>query len=217
MQTAEFNHEDFSPTSKADENLLVRFFYKTVKKRGTPVNAAPEFEEAIYIEIRVAGQRDPQACRPATHADKQRFPRHLAAFQQRVEMPQEGFPLMEWPLMNRSLVEQLSFLNIKTVEQLANLNDTHMNFPNAQKYKGKAKEWLEDRNSNTALAAENEKLRDELEDQAETIENMQKQIAMLIKASEVEAPAPVKLESSLDSEETKPAKEKPKRRSRAKK
>ena len=164
MQTADFNHNDFSERGNAaDENLLVKFFYKTRPKKGQQPHETPKFIEVEYIEIRVAGSRDPQACRPATDGDRQRFPRHYAAFKQRVELPEEGYPLAEWTMINRSMVETLSFMNVKTVEQLANLNDTHVSgIMGGSGFKRKAQEWLKERNSNDSLAKENVELRAEM-------------------------------------------------------
>lgn len=234
MQTADFNHEDFEQKNQnqADQSLLVRFFHKTRKKKDQIAGGVPEFEEAVYVEIRIAGHRDPQACRPATEADKKRFNRHYDAFMKRVELPQEGFPLAEWPLMNRTMVEELSFMSIKTVEQLASLNDSSLNFQGASTFKRKAGEWLEERNSNSALANENVKLKNELASQAETIAEMKEKMEAFMSAKTTAAPKDdsdlasaldnniVDIEPDVESEaveETKPkAKPKTKRRSRAK-
>lgn len=127
MITADFNHEDFSNTSEADKNLMVKFFVKSVQnvmesgKQGRPV-----FKEKVYIEIRIAGQRDAQACRPVTHADKQRFPQHWKAYNDRTAPPTEGAPLSEWAMISRSQVDELAFSNVKTVEQLASISDTNL-------------------------------------------------------------------------------------------
>ena len=194
MQTADFNHEDFSTQSnKADESLLVKFFFKTRRKKGLAPHENAQFEEAEYIEIRVCGNRDPQACRPATHADKQRFPRHYAAFKARTEMPEDGFPLAEWPLINRSMVETLSFQHVKTVEQLANLNDSALGaIMGGQDFKRKAQEWLKDRNSNDSLARENDTLKSQMAE-------MQAQMAELLSANKVADGEPKTENSEVES------------------
>tara|TARA_R110000764_G_scaffold40882_6_gene91480 strand:- start:2231 stop:2980 length:750 start_codon:yes stop_codon:yes gene_type:complete len=156
MQTAEFNHEDFSNTSEADKSLLVRFFYKNVQNKLESQQAGrPIFKEKTYIEIRVAGQRDVQACRPVTYADKQRFPRHYEAFEKRVEPPTEGMPLLEFPAITRTQAEELSFMNVKTVEQLASMKDANLSkFMNGYKLRDQAIKWLE---SNTLAVDDAEK------------------------------------------------------------
>lgn len=147
MQTAEFNHQDFEPNaqSKLDENLLVKFFTKQRENKAASLEEGrPIFKDVEYIDIKVPGNRTGGACRPANYADKQRFPRHYAAFKQREVMPVEGTPLAEWPIMSRSQVEELSFHNVKTVEQLLSMSDTLASqFMGMNTLKSKAKMWLE--------------------------------------------------------------------------
>ena len=173
MQTAEFNHEDFTNQSQADKSLMVRFFYKNVEnvmesqKQGRPV-----FKEKTYIEIRVAGQRDVQACRPATHADKQRFPMHFEAFEKRVEPPTEGMPLTEWSKITRTQAEELSFMNVKTVEQLASMKDSNLQqFMNGYKLRDQAAKWLETSSAETD-DREKEELRATVAKQGEQIQEL---------------------------------------------
>jgi hypothetical protein len=138
------------------------------QKLGRPV-----FREKLYIEIRIAGQRDIQAARPATHADKQRFPRHLEAFEKRVEPPTEGMPLIEWPKITRTLAEELAFLNVKTVEQLASMKDANLQqIMGGYGFRDQAVKWLA---TNSAETVDREK-----EEMRETIALMQEQIEALL-------------------------------------
>jgi hypothetical protein len=110
--------------SAQDDSLLVKFYIHPRPDRAASALAGhPVMREVEFIDIRIPGSRDGVA-RPASEADKRRFPRHYAAFKQRGEMPSEGMPLTEWPPMTRSYAEQLSFLGVKTVEQLAGLADS---------------------------------------------------------------------------------------------
>jgi hypothetical protein len=144
---ADYDYRDFTPNAQQqqDDQLLVKFYIKQRKndaeslKQGRPI-----FKDVEYVDIKIAGSRTEGVNRPATFHDKQRFPRHYAAFQQRVEMPVEGTPLAEWPIMSRSMVEELSFHNIKTVEQLVDLNDSKAaGFMGINDLKAKAKKWLD--------------------------------------------------------------------------
>ena len=194
MQTAEFNHNDFSNTSEADKNLLVKMFTKEVKnKLESEAKGRPIYKEKVYIEIRIAGQRDAQACRPITHADKQRFPAHWDAYQKRVEPPTEGTPLSEWAVIGRTQAEELAFLHIKTVEQLASVSDGKIqNFMGGFGLREKAVNWLE----NAEIEADK---RDKVEMRDE-IQELKAQLAKLtaatVETKTVEAPeevpAPVK-------------------------
>lgn len=178
MQTAEYDLSDFATNTQndADKKLLVKYYIKSVAdKKLSSQEGRPMFKELEYIDIRVPGQRDGVA-RPATARDKSRFPAHYQAFKNRMEMPVDGTPLSEWPAISRSMADQLSFQNIKTVEQLADLNDNLMGTVQGMiGFKQKAKDWLEATKDDAILS----KLRDELnlrdgkiEEQARTIETM---------------------------------------------
>ena len=190
MQTADFNHNDFSNTNEADKNLLVKMFTKEVQnKLESEAKGRAIFKEKTYIEIRIAGQRDAQACRPITHADKQRFPAHWEAYQKRVEPPTEGTPLSEWAVISRTQAEELAFINVKTVEQLSTVADTNIqNFKGGYGLREKALKWLE----NTEIEADK---RDKSEMRNE-IEELKAQIAKLAATAvfdtSEEVPAPVK-------------------------
>lgn len=183
MQTADFNHQDFeaSAQSKLDENLLVKFFTKqrqdhtASKEEGRPI-----FKDVEYIDIKVAGNRSGGACRPATFKDKQRFPRHYAAYEQRMEMPEVGTPLAEWPIMSRSQVEELSYHNVKTVEQLVSMSDSLASqFMGMNTLKTKAKAWLEGAEE-TARINEIESLKEAIAEKDENILTLETQMKGLM-------------------------------------
>lgn len=144
--TAEYNHADFEQAQQQeqDQALLVKFFYKTVPDHGASEEQGRAcFKEREYIDISIPGARGAGATRPASFRDKKRFERHYQAFKQRVELPLEGTPLSEWPVITRAHAEELAFSNVKTVEQLSQMSDTIASgFMGGQSFKAKAKEWL---------------------------------------------------------------------------
>jgi hypothetical protein len=146
MAIAEYNHEDFEQTrqSEQDEKLLVKFYTKTIKDNPrSSEQSRAVFKEVEYVDIRIPGARGTGAARPATHRDKQRFPKHYAAFQARIELPVEGTPLSEWPVVTRAHAEELGFMGVKTVEQLAGMSDGNASqFMGGQSFKAKANAWL---------------------------------------------------------------------------
>tara|TARA_R110000868_G_scaffold248560_2_gene505108 strand:+ start:5879 stop:6571 length:693 start_codon:yes stop_codon:yes gene_type:complete len=208
MQQAEFNHNDFADTAEADKSLMVKFFYKErpdstkSEELGRPV-----FKEVAYIELRVAGQRDVQACRPATVADKQRFPRHFDAFERRVEAPTEGMPLSEWPQITRTQAEELAFLNVKTVEQMATVKDSNIsNMMGGYGLREKAQKWLEV-NDKQSVDREKEELRGQVAElQAQMRKLLEQKAAPMSVQTEIQTDlfnTPTELQSELD-EETDP-------------
>lgn len=183
MEAYEIDHNVFSDTeSEADKTLLVRFYTKSVQDQDkTITEGRPIFREKTYIEIRYPGNRTDSIARPATAHDIQRFPRHYKAFKDRVELPEEGTPLNEWPVISRSQAEELSFFNIKTVEQLAAVSDAEGHkFMGFNNLKSKAKEFLE----SSRDIVESAQLREELHQRDEVIRAMQEQIDMLIKQAQ---------------------------------
>jgi hypothetical protein len=183
MQTADYNHSDFSQTAEADKSLLVKFYY--VERPDTAETAAqgrPVFKEVAYIDVRIPGQRHPQVVRAATARDLQRFPDHYDAFIKRVEAPAEGMTLTEWPLITRSRVEELAFINIKTVESLADVSDAHIvSIPGGYSLRDKAKKWL--------ISNEKELEEGERAEMQATIKKQGEQIAALLAVAEMKAPA----------------------------
>ena len=174
MQTADFDHTLFEAgNNEGDKNLLVKFYTKPKEDKTESLEQGrPIYKDVCYVDIRTAGSRNGHVARPATLKDKQRFPRHFAAYENRQEMPTEGTPLTEWSLLTRSQAEEFAFINVKTVEQLANMPDN-----NAQKFMGgntlkqKAKDWLEAASAKAGdlkfkeLADKTQKENDELKEQ----------------------------------------------------
>lgn len=163
MSLGSIDPDDFTPqgTAEADKHLLVRFFTKDVHDKTASAKAGhPVYREKEYIEIRVPGKRDPQACRPATHQDINRFPEHYERFKKRTEEPTEGWPLKEWAQLTKGQVEQFSFLHIKTVEQLANIADSALgDIKGGLMFKQAAQKALDERNSGDKLRNEIEELK----------------------------------------------------------
>lgn len=142
---ASVNPDDFTPAAQSaqDRTLLVRFYPKPRPDKAKSAEAGrPIFRDTDYIEIRTPGSRD-AVSRPATQRDIERFPEHYERYRKRIAEPLEGTPLAEWPSITRSMAEELSFINIRTVEALASVADAHMaKFRGLSTLKRKAQDWL---------------------------------------------------------------------------
>ena len=115
--------------TQGDQYLAVRFFLKS-KQNAEKSEAAgrPIYEDVEYIEIMQPGNKDSIIVRPATSIDKGRFPEHYSKWKARTsdnEQQLVGTPLTEWAGVTRAQADELSFFNIKTVEQLANMADAN--------------------------------------------------------------------------------------------
>jgi hypothetical protein len=180
MGIADYDASDFEQGRQAeqDSKLLVKFYYRTVSdKAKTEEQGRPVFKEQEFISIRVPGRGNSGAVRPATHRDKKRFQRHYEAFKQRVELPEEGTPLSEWPLVSRSMAETMSFSGLKTVEHLSDMDDNVASgIMGGMSLKRKAGEWLERAKQDVSVT----QLTDELAKRDTLIAKMQEQIDSLM-------------------------------------
>lgn len=86
----------------------------------------PCFEEREFVEIIIPGNRGSTVVEPVNAEHKGRWPVEYEAFKQGREAPREGTPLTEWPVVNRARVEELAYFHIKTVEELAGVNDNQL-------------------------------------------------------------------------------------------
>jgi len=166
-----------------DETLLVRFFKHPMRNQARSLaEGRPIFEDTDYIEIMQPGNKDSIIRRPASDRDKQRFAEHFRKYQAReTEESIEGTPLEEWPAVSRAQVEELKFLNIRTVEQLAALADSNaQNIMGVQGLKSKAAAYLEASKESAAAEAlaaaraENEQIRKEMEEMREIMKSTPK-------------------------------------------
>ena len=191
--------------SKEDEQLLVKFYLEPMQDHTKSAELGRAvFKDVEFVDIRVPGSRDSVA-RPARPADIARFPRHYDAFKKRIDMPVEGTPLIEWPLLSRSGVEELAFLGIKTVEQLASVADVHTSSVRGlASFKRQAQEWLEDAKDDahvTKLTARLEDAERQLELRDRQLQELSSRLASLEEAASPAASPPAAeaaLQSSLD-------------------
>lgn len=141
-----------------DQNLMVKFFYHPrINKAKSQEAGRPIYEEVPYIQINAPGNKESEIIRPATDLDKRRFPVHFEKFMARQNQDEatEGTILEEWPQITRSQVEELKFLNIRTVEQLASVSDSNaQNVMGINMLRQKAKTWLEKNNDTDAKLKE---------------------------------------------------------------
>lgn len=178
LAEASYEETALAMNSKGDEKLIVRFFKHPLKNDlKTEQEGRPIYDEVDHISIRIPGDKTSEILRPIRPEDKQRFPRHWLQYQAGQEQGVSGTPLAEWPVMNRAQVEEMAFFNVKTVEQLADLNDIHcQKWPGINKLKLQARAFLDYAKEGSAPIA---KLTAQIEERDNMIETMRKQLADL--------------------------------------
>ena len=129
-----------------DEKLLVRFHVEPRQNQlKTEEEGRPIYDDVVYITIRVPGNKQSVIIRPARAKDKLRFAEHWRLYEQKgVEEYVSGTPLEAWPALSTSQIRELEYFNVRTVEQLAGMNDSDaQGFMGMNLLKTKAKTFLE--------------------------------------------------------------------------
>jgi hypothetical protein len=106
--------------------VIAQFYVQAVKlefesaKQGRPI-----FKDQEFVAIIIPGIHGTSSHQPVNDEHRERWPKEYAAFKAGQEAPTEGTPLADWPnsAMTRSLVEELAYYNVRTVEQLATLDE----------------------------------------------------------------------------------------------
>lgn len=125
MQTAEFDHNDFSKQNAGDEKLAVRFFIKAKQDSDLSAEAKrPIFKEHEYISVMVPGDRHQMVVRPVTDYDKSRFSKQYEHWKKTQSNELViGTPLEAWGVLNLAQVEEYRYFGIRSIEQMADLRD----------------------------------------------------------------------------------------------
>ena len=159
---------------------IPRFHVKPVKLEFASSQAGrPIFEDREFVDIIIPGDRRALAHEPVSEDHRSRWPREYEAFKVGREAPLEGTPLSEWPSarMSRARVEELAYFNIRTVEQLAGVNDAQL--PNlgmgSRSEREAARTFLEVARTGTGPL---EKMLAKIEDQGREIERLSRDLSL---------------------------------------
>lgn len=152
------------------DTAIPRFYVKPVQNKFKSDQAGrPIFDDVEFVEILIPGDKNTIVDEPARQHHRDRWPQWYDAFKKGQEAPSEGTPLEEWGGVTRSLVEELRFFHIRTVEQVAALDDAKLQraIPmGGHALREKARRYLAQAEGSApvdALAAENEVLRGNME------------------------------------------------------
>jgi hypothetical protein len=127
-----------------EDGVFAAFYDEAIKdEQETEKRGIPVFNEMVFINIKIPNSVD-DVSRPATDADKRRFPQSWQAYQTGKEPIESGFPLEEWPQLTVSELKVCHAVGVKTVEQLANLADSgiHRLGVGGQTMKNRAQKFL---------------------------------------------------------------------------
>jgi len=165
-----------------DDRLGVIFYNETVEdKERTLEEGRKCFKQREFIKILIPGDRLNTVVRPVQRTgvlpsdDRMRFAKAYAAFKAKGDAPaHDGTPLSLWPVVPADLAEEFKYLNIFTVEQLADLADTYVSkIPMGHEWKRKAAAFRDALKDNAQVV----KMQKELEERDNRIDTMEKAIA----------------------------------------
>ena len=124
FNTQELDNNYLAARHSRDKNLKVIFYNKAIRNNFESNKAGrPIFVERPFVKIIVPGDRLNQVDSPVYPYHKMRFPELWAKFEAGMEQPETGTPLKEMPWISIAIAEELAAFQIRTVEQLAGLND----------------------------------------------------------------------------------------------
>ena len=159
-------------TRYADMNKGIQpiFYVESVEDPGESEKAGTlKMRECEFVRLFMAGDMNSSPVHPVTKELKERFAEAYAKWQAtRSNDHIDGTPLAAWPLASKGFVMELKALHIRSVEDLAGVADNNISkITDGRIWREKAKAWLgSNKDSGTAarLAAENERLRTDMED-----------------------------------------------------
>ena len=128
----------------------------------------PIYEDVEWVDIHIAGDNKTVVSKKVTAEHRQRWPEHYSQFKAGIENPIVGTPLEQWPVLPASKVAELKALNIRTVEDLSALTDAQIQNigMGGRELVAQATAFIDAAKDSAGLeklAAENSRLRDELE------------------------------------------------------
>lgn len=173
METFEADVNLFSKQYAGDETLFVVFYMGVIKNEGRSVEQGRAiFDDVECVRIIVPGDKNNVIDRPAQVSDKQRFGKQYDLFKKGVaeEDQVSGTRLTDWPFLSRAQAEELRYLGIKTVEQLANVrDDITTKVPGLTSLKQNAGVWL----AKATKSAEAAQFTKRMQEQDSAIANLQ--------------------------------------------
>lgn len=135
----------------------------TVSPAGRPI-----YIDREYIEIVTPGDKDNIPVRPVRREDIEAYRDQYNRFKAGQEQATVGTPLEQWPGVTKAQVKELAYFNVRTVEQLASVNDANLSkIGPYMAIRKRAQDWLRTSRGMAPVEearAESARLREELQE-----------------------------------------------------
>ena len=165
-----------------ENGALVEFYRGAIQNNIKSAEAGrPIFDEHDFVRIQTPGDTRTLIETRAIDSHKQSYPKAWDAYSRGLEVVTEGTPLAEWPPASASQIKELQYVNIRTVETLAEVSDANIQKmgPGYQQLRQRARDYIAHANdtaASTKADRENERLREELALMKEQMAAMRAQI-----------------------------------------
>ncbi len=168
--------------SKAELFDVAGKFDEGTAERAKKLPDAPVYRKIEFITIDIPGDKTLRVHRPVMAADKIRFRTKYEAFKNQSGEPVEGTPIETLQDIKPSQINDLKYVGVTTIEQLAKVPDSSpmMNMMGGVGLKQRADAWVKKNRKSSFVNQTN----DALKERDAIIEKMQEQIAALLAASE---------------------------------
>ncbi len=150
---------DFKPRSQNDKDTAKpQFFVDPIylsfksEQEGRPI-----YEDREFVRIITPGIAKSMAVEEVNAEHKARWPAEYKIFKDGLEESPTGTPLEKWPPMTPAMCLMLKAMHIRTVEELANLNDNIVQEIGigGRQFRDKARDFVERANEEAPIAAAN--------------------------------------------------------------
>jgi hypothetical protein len=176
----DYDHSLFTRERAGDEKLYVRFFSEVLPDIvQSELTGMRKFRDADMVQIVVPGDKSNIVVREARPDDIERFEKQYKAYKANAEEDLVGFPLSQWPLCTRAIVEELKYFGFRTVEHVAQASDTILSkHTGMRELQRRAVSWLALQKETAPM----EQLQTALEKRDEQIAALQAQVSQLLAA-----------------------------------
>ena len=162
--------------------VFPEFFAKAVKNIAkSEIQGVPVFDEVEFVTLRIAGDAKSEVVKKVTDDVKAQYAQEYAHWKQTKTQSITGWPVEQMPGLTAGQVAVLKALNIHTVEQLSELTDGNLSAVGmgARDLRAKAQFLVKSARDNAAgmrQAAENDRLKSEVEDLKRQILDIQSRV-----------------------------------------
>lgn len=115
---------DETPQIAMEDGVIVKFYIQAVKDEfKTKTENRPVFINMEMVEIMLSGDNKTVINEIVKDHHRNRFPQSYKAFKEGTILVAQGYPISKWDVLDPATKATLKYMNVHTVEQLAEMHD----------------------------------------------------------------------------------------------